>query len=243
MVALQLSSWHAYYGQAHILQGINLSVNEGAVVGLFGRNGAGKTTLLKSIMGLVPRVEGSIYLFEQPLEGLTTDQRARRGLAYMPQETRVFGELTVLENFRVAATAAHQPRSLEEVVAVMPELSALLPRLAGRLSGGQQQLASLARSLATNCRVLLMDEPTEGLMPRMVERIGEVIRKLANGGLQVLLVEQNIALGLAVCDTIYLIEKGRICASGTPAELRASNAFERFLGVGVGDTSGQCVAE
>lgn len=231
MDALRVSNLHAYYGKAHILQGIDIAVPEGAVIGLFGRNGAGKTTLLKAIMHLMPRIEGDVMLFERSLAGLPADARARAGIAYMSQEMRVFPELSVAENCRVAANAVASPLAMEEVVTIIPELKELLPRPAGRLSGGQQQLVALGRCLTMNCRMVLMDEPTEGLMPRLVQRIGQIIRLLAERSVAVLLVEQNVALGLSTCTGIYVLEKGRVAASGSPDEIVRDGLLERFLGV------------
>lgn len=231
MDALKVRNLHAYYDKAHILQGVDLTVPEGTVVGLFGRNGAGKTTLLKAIMHLMPHVEGDVQLFGRSLQSLPADARARAGIAYMSQELRVFPELSVEENCRVAANAVRSPTAMDDVLSVIPELKELLPRRAGRLSGGQQQLAALARCLTMNCRLILMDEPTEGLMPRLVQRIGEIIRSLSKRSVAVLLVEQNLALGLSTCSTIYIVEKGRIVANGTPQLLVQNGLLERYLGV------------
>jgi branched-chain amino acid transport system ATP-binding protein len=230
--ALKLSGLHAYYGKSHILQGIDLAIPRGDVVGLFGRNGAGKTTLLRSIMHLGPRVEGDIWLFGKELKGLSPDARAREGIAFMSQEMRVFPELTVEENCKVAANVVSAPRPLDEVVTVIPELKEHLRRPAGRLSGGQQQLVALARCLTMDSRMLMMDEPTEGLMPLLVNRIGEIIRMMAKEKLvTVLLIEQNVGLGLSSCKRIHFMEKGRILASATPDEVVRENMLERYLGV------------
>jgi ABC-type branched-subunit amino acid transport system ATPase component len=231
LAALSLTDLHAYYGKAHVLQGVSLTVEAGCVVGLFGRNGVGKTTLLQAAMGLGPRVVGAIVLAGEDFAGVSADQRARRGLGYMPQGVRVFRDLTVEENYRVAAYSVPKARELDEIVGMVPELKDLLARPAGRLSGGQQQLVSLMRSLATNCRFLMMDEPTEGLMPAMVERIAEVTRRLAAAGYGVLLVEQSLLLGEAVCDRIHLMEKGRIVHSGRFGELSSSGAIAETLGL------------
>jgi ABC-type branched-subunit amino acid transport system ATPase component len=231
LAALSLTDLHAYYGKAHILQGVSITVDAGSVVGLFGRNGVGKTTLLQAAMGLGPRVTGAVALDGRELSRTPADQRARCGLGYMPQGVRVFRDLTVEENYNVAAFAVPQARPLEEIVGMVPELKGLLARPAGRLSGGQQQLVSLMRSLATNCRFLMMDEPTEGLMPAMVERIAEVTRALASSGYGVLLVEQSLLLGEAVCDRIHLMEKGRIVHSGTFDQLSSSGAIAETLGL------------
>jgi ABC-type branched-subunit amino acid transport system ATPase component len=231
LAALSLTDLHAYYGKAHVLQGVSITVEAGRVVGLFGRNGVGKTTLLQSAMGLGPRVVGGIFLDGEDFSGVSADYRARSGLGYMPQGVRVFRDLTVQENYRVAAYSVPKARDLDEIVGMVPELKDLLSRPAGRLSGGQQQLVSLMRSLATNCRFLMMDEPTEGLMPAMVERIAEVTRRLASAGYGVLLVEQSLLLGEAVCDRLHLMEKGRIVHSGSFGELSASGAIAETLGL------------
>lgn len=231
MDALNVTNLHAYYGKAHILQGVDLAVPQGSVVGLLGRNGAGKTTLLKAVMRLVPRVEGAVALFERPLSNLSTDALARAGIAYMSQDMRVFPELSVEENCRVAANAVSKPRPMEEVLEILPELRDMLKRPAGRLSGGQQQIVALARSITMNCRVLLMDEPTEGLMPKLVERIGRLIRSLAEQAVSVLLVEQNVALSLASCNSLYVMEKGLIVGSGPVERVVQEGLLERHLGI------------
>jgi branched-chain amino acid transport system ATP-binding protein len=229
--ALKVANLHAYYGKAHIIQGVDLAIGRGQIVGIFGRNGAGKTTLLRSIMNLVPRVEGEITLFGRSLSSLGTDERARAGIAWMTQDMRVFPELSVAENCRVAASAVPSPTPIEDVLTVIPELRDHLHRPAGRLSGGQQQLVALARSLTLNCQVLMLDEPTEGLMPRLVTRIGEIIQSLAARSVSVLVVEQNVALGLAVCKDIYILEKGSIVARGSPETMVADRLLERFLSI------------
>ena len=234
MDALRVSNLHAYYGKAHILQGVDLVVPEGTVVALLGRNGAGKTTLLKAIMRLVTRTEGDVVLFGRSIARLASDARARAGIAYMSQDLRVFPELSVEENLRVAANAVAAPVPLTEVVKSIPELKELLSHAAGRLSGGQQQLVALGRSLTMNCRMVLMDEPTEGLMPLLVHRIGELIKLLAARSVAVLLVEQNVALGLSTANHVYVLEKGRMVADGAPHAIVQQGLLQRSLGVRVG---------
>jgi len=231
LVALELKHLHAFYGKAHILQGVDLALEPGAVVGVIGRNGAGKTTLLRAVMGLAPRVEGELELFGASLRSLPTDARARAGLALMSQDMRVFPELTVEENCRTAALTVRDPMPLGEVLGMIPELKEHWRRPAGRLSGGQQQLVAIARNLTVRCKVLMLDEPTEGLMPSIVTRIGEIVRALAARSVAVLLVEQNVELTLAVCTRLHILEKGRFVAQGTPKQIVSNGLLERYLGV------------
>jgi ABC-type branched-subunit amino acid transport system ATPase component len=224
---------HAYYGKAHVLQGVSLTVPAHKVTGVLGRNGAGKTTLLRSIMRLGPRVEGQVTILGGDTAGLSTDAIARLGVGFMPQGVRVFPRLTVRENILVAAHAVSAPRSLADVLEILPELAPLLSQLAGTLSGGQQQMVGIARSFIMRCRVLLMDEPTEGLMPRLVNHVGAIVRRLAEEGVAVVLVEQNVNLALATCDHIYIVEKGQIQFNGTREEIASGNLLERYLGVDV----------
>lgn len=233
MDPLRVHDLHAYYGKAHVLHGLDFFGPAGAVTGVLGRNGAGKTTLLKSIMGLGPRVEGRLEILGSDASSLSADAIARLGVAYMPQDVRVFPTLTVRDNIRVAAYAMGKPKPLDEVVATLPELRPLLGRTAGTLSGGQQQIVGIGRSLAMHCRVLLMDEPTEGLMPVLVERVGGIVRQLAEEGIAVVLVEQNVHLARQVCDRFYVLEKGRITAEGGRAELQDESKLDRYLGVDV----------
>jgi len=235
--ALAIDKLHGWYGKSHILQGVDLVIPAGHVVGLLGRNGAGKTTLLKAVLGQLPRIEGHVALLGQSLDGLPTDARARAGIAYMSQEHRVFPELSVAENIKVAAAAVENPRPLEEVLGLISEIRDHLHRPAGRLSGGQQQLVALARCMIMNVRMLMMDEPTEGVMPQLVERIGQIIRALARErSVTVLLVEQNIGLSLSACTTLRFLEKGRIVGGGTPAAVMADGSLERILGVRMRET-------
>ena len=233
MDPLRVHDLHAYYGKAHVLHGLDFVGPAGAVTGVLGRNGAGKTTLLKSIMRLGPRVEGRVEVVGSDASSLSADAIARLGVAYMPQDVRVFPTLTVRDNIRVAAYAMANPKPLDEVLAMLPELEPLLARTAGMLSGGQQQIVGVARSLAMHCRVLLMDEPTEGLMPVLVERVGGIIRRLAQEGIAVVLVEQNVHLARRVCDRFYVLEKGQITAEGGAADLRDEGKLDRYLGVDV----------
>jgi ABC-type branched-subunit amino acid transport system ATPase component len=230
--ALAIDGLNGWYGKSHILQGVDLTVPAGTVVGLLGRNGAGKTTLLKAVLGQLPRIEGHVALFGQTLDGQPADRRARAGIAYMSQEHRVFPDLSVADNIKVAAAAVSNPRPLDEVLGLIGEIRDHLRRPAGRLSGGQQQLVALARCMTMNVKMLMMDEPTEGVMPQLVDRIGEIIQALAHQrGVSVLLVEQNLGLSLSCCTTLRFLEKGRIVGGGTPDAVLADGSLERTLGV------------
>jgi branched-chain amino acid transport system ATP-binding protein len=189
--------------------------------------------LLKAIIGQLSKVEGRVSLHGEPLGELASDARARRGIAYMSQEHRVFPGLSVAENIKVAAASVADPRPLEEVLSLISEIRDHLDRPAGRLSGGQQQLVALARCMTMNVRMLMMDEPTEGVMPQLVDRIGEIITSLAKQrGVSVLLVEQNLKLSLDTCTFIFFLEKGRVAGCGTPADVTSDGSIERVLGVG-----------
>lgn len=234
MDALVISRLNGWYGKSHILQGVDLVVPAGEVIGLLGRNGAGKTTLLKAVLGQLSRIEGGVSLFGQPLNELSPDARARLGIAYMSQEHRVFPELSVAENIKVAASAVADPRPLDEVLSLIKEIRDHLYRPAGRLSGGQQQLVALARCMTMNARLLMMDEPTEGVMPQLVDRIGEIMKALAKErGVSILLVEQNLGLSLGVCAHVHFLEKGRIVGGGAPERVTVDGSLERVLGVGM----------
>lgn len=233
MEALRVRELNAYYGKAHVLHGIDFVATAGAVTGVLGRNGAGKTTLLKSIMRLGPRVDGRVEILGRKTASLSSDTIARLGVAYMPQNVRVFPNLSVRDNIRAAAAAMTNPRPLQQVVEVLPELEPLLDRAAGTLSGGQQQIVGIGRSVAMQCRLLMMDEPTEGLMPVLVHRVGSIIRQLAGNGVAIVLVEQNVHLARRVCDRFYVLEKGYVKAEGGCAELRDESNLERYLGVDV----------
>lgn len=234
MAVLELEDLHAYYGKSHILQGINLSLESGRVIGILGRNGAGKTTLLRAIMGLAPRVHGCVKLFGTSIDAMPTDARARAGLTLMSQDMRVFPELSVEENCRTAAWTVDDAMPFDEVISIIPELKEHIRRPAGRLSGGQQQLVAIARSLTVRCKVLMLDEPTEGLMPSIVDRVGEIVKALADKSVAVLLVEQNVELTLSTCTHLYFLEKGKLVADGTPSSVVSKGMLERYLGINGG---------
>ncbi|MCT8974251.1 ABC transporter ATP-binding protein [Microbaculum marinisediminis] len=237
MEALRATNLKAYYGKAQVLHGIDLVAQPGTVTAILGRNGAGKTTLLQSVMGLGPRIEGEVTILGEPARGLTTDAIARLGVAYMPQDVRGFPKLSVRENIQVAASTVRSPRPLSEILEVLPEIEPKLDSPAGTLSGGQQQLVGIARSLSMRCQLLLMDEPTEGLMPRLVSQIGVVLRQLASEGVAIVIVEQNIGLMLDIGDVVHIVEKGVIKWRGTPQDVVSAHVLDHYMGVSPAETS------
>lgn len=232
---LSVREIHTYYGLAHILQGVSLEVKEREIVALLGRNGAGKSTTLKSIVGLTPPRNGTVEFAGQRLVGMPTHRIARLGIGYVPEERRIFPELSVLENLKVALLA----HKLDDPAAALDGMFTMFPRLrervgqAGRsLSGGEQQMLALARALISNPRLLLIDEPTQGLAPNLVTSIASSLVRIKEQGLAVLLVEQNTRIALEVADRVYVIDQGVIQFEGTADELRANDAMQRqFLTV------------
>ena len=233
---LRLDGVHAYYGLSHVLQDVSLTVNAGEAVALLGRNGAGKTTTLKSIMGVVRARRGRITFQSTDITGLPPYRIVQMGLGYVPEERRIFPNLTVYENLKMARLAVDGGRRMDDyldrVLTLFPPLKARLRNKGRNLSGGEQQMLTMARCLGTEPRLVLIDEPTEGLMPAFVETIGETIVEIQRQGLAVLLVEQNTRLALAATQRVYLIEKGVIRHESTSAELRDDAETRlRYLGV------------
>jgi branched-chain amino acid transport system ATP-binding protein len=221
------------YGEVRVLHGVSLAVGHGEIVGLLGRNGAGKTTTLRAIMGSVRPRAGSIRLDDTELTGLPPHEIPKRGVAYVPQGRRLFPYLTVAENLRMGLLVrGGGAGTLEEVLALFPVLRERLRQRAGTLSGGEQQMLATARALCARPRILLLDEPTEGLMPALVQRLLETVRGLKARGVGVLLVEQRIDAALEVVDRVVLIETGQVRHEATPAAL-ASNpqVLLRYVGV------------
>jgi branched-chain amino acid transport system ATP-binding protein len=231
---LSLVGVHAYYGKSHVLHGVTLEVGHGEIAALLGRNGVGKTTTVRAVLNLVRARRGRVIVNGQDVHGWPTDAIARLGVGYVPQGPKIFPSLSVAENLRVAASAVAGSRTVTEILAEFPAIQEYLARRAGTLSGGQQQLVAIARSFAMNCRLLLLDEPTDGLMPKMVRELGELIPRLAAKGIGILLVEQNLDLALEVSHRIYVMERGQIRYEGSPELFRREAALvERYLGVGV----------
>ncbi|MEZ5657401.1 MAG: ABC transporter ATP-binding protein [Burkholderiaceae bacterium] len=230
---LSVSGIHTYYGRAHILADVSLSVTPGEVVVLLGRNGAGKTTTMKSIMGLVPLRAGRVEFAGQPIHGLAPFRIARLGLGYVPEDRRVFTSLTVRENLEIgrqAPRADATPWTWERISQLFPNLAGMPQRLGGRMSGGEQQMLTIARTLMGNPSCLLLDEPSEGVAPVIVDLMADAVRRLKQEGVGILLSEQNLHFAQSVGDRAYIIEKGRIRYQGTMAELAAHDEVrEQYL--------------
>ena len=233
---LSIEDVHTYYGEAHILQGVSIGVGEGEVVTLIGRNGAGKTTTLRSIMGIARPRRGAIRLGGEDLTRLPTHEIVRRGIAWVPEERRVLPNLTVLENLRLGVLGARgadgAAARLEEAFALFPRLRERIDHRGRQLSGGEQQMLAIARGLVARPRVMLVDEPTEGLAPLLVQSLTEILRRINGNGTTVLLVEQTLEVALALSNRLYVMDQGRIQFEGTPAALAADPTVQqRFLGV------------
>jgi branched-chain amino acid transport system ATP-binding protein len=232
---LSVRDLHAFYGRAHILQGVSLEAKAGEVVALLGRNGAGKSTAMKAIMGLVPPMRGEVRFAGARIDRLPPYRIARLGLGYVPEERRIFTELSVMENLEVGRQPARDGApswNADKLFALFPNLGRMRERPGGRMSGGEQQMLTIARTLMGNPRCVLLDEPSEGLAPIIVQEMASSIRALKREGLSVLLCEQNLRFCEAIADRAYIIEKGRIRFGGTMAELAANSALrEQYLSV------------
>ncbi len=223
---LEASGIHSFYGQAHILFDVSLNVRAGEVVVLLGSNGAGKSTTLKSIAGLVRPREGSVRFMGEAIERRQPFEIARRGLGYVPEERRIFTELTVLENLEVGrqpARASVPSWNFEKIGKLFPNLAEMPDRPGGRMSGGEQQMLTIARTLMGNPLCILLDEPSEGVAPVIVDQMAGAIAELKRQGVAVLLSEQNLLFAQEVGDRAYIIEKGRIRFQGSMDELRAND--------------------
>ena len=232
---LTLDGVHAHYGSAHVLHGVSLTVQSGQIVCLVGRNGAGKSTTLKSVMGIVPPTAGAVTFQGERIDGLAPHAIAARGLAWVPEDRRVFASLSVEENIRVAAQATRRSNagSVAEALGFFPDLVLRSRQRAGSLSGGQQQMLAIARALASRPALILLDEPTEGLSPGMVQSIRAGILESRNRGVAILLVEQNFRLALAVGDRFFVLSRGAVAYQGTrDGLLAAPDVIGEHLGIG-----------
>jgi branched-chain amino acid transport system ATP-binding protein len=209
---------HAFYGKSHILHGVSLEVNKGEIVTVLGRNGAGKTTTLRSLVGLTPPRTGSVTILGRDTTRWSPYQIARLGVGYVPEGRRIFGNLTVLENLLVPAERPG-PWNLERVFKLFPRLAERKSQLGRQLSGGEQEMLAIARPLLLNPALMLLDEPSQGLAPLIVQEVMGVVRSMREEGLSVLLVEQNVPLSLGVADRAYILDDGKVVYAGTCAAL------------------------
>jgi len=230
---LAVNGLNTYYGDSHILKDLNLTIRRGETVALLGRNGVGKTTTLKSIVGWVPPRSGSIQFMGQELVGREMMQIARAGVSLVPEERRIFTNLTVAENLKLAQVTAVRPGwSVQNVYQHFPRLLERAGNKGDEISGGEKQMLAIARALVQDTRLLLLDEPTEGLAPLIVREVESIIREIKGAGMTILLVEQNLYSALSVADRCYVIDQGSIRFEGSPDELRTNTAvLSRYLHV------------
>jgi branched-chain amino acid transport system ATP-binding protein len=234
---LRLEDVQTYYGKSHILHGVSLEVQPGEVVGLLGRNGVGKSTTLKTIAGIVRPAGGQVTFEGRPVGGLPPYRLAHLGIAWVPEDRRVFRLLTVLENLRTGlerpgVSEAQKSALLEKVYAYFPVLAERRSQAGGTLSGGEQQMLAIARAMMLEPKIILLDEPTEGLMPRMVSLIRDIVQRLRQDGVAILLVEQNVPLTLDATSRCYIMEKGAVQYHAPSVELKNNHAVIRqYLGV------------
>jgi branched-chain amino acid transport system ATP-binding protein len=230
---LRVDGIHTYYGLVHMLQDVSLSIDRGEVVALLGRNGAGKTTVLKSILGLVPPRAGRVVFKDVDITGLAPYLVARRGIAYVPAGRGIFSTLSAVENLEIVRRRGGSG-TVEEVFARFPRLAELRTRLGRHLSGGEQQMLAIGRAIMTNPSLMLLDEPSQGLAPLVLDTIVEMLRGLKSRGLAMLLVEQNVDTALALADRVVILDQGAKVFEGTAAQLAGDEQIAiRYLGVGV----------
>jgi len=230
--ALALDGVDALYGESHVLHGVSLQLGEGRVLALLGRNGAGKTTCMNTVIGFLRPRNGTVRVFGEPVQHLAPDVISRRGIGLVPQGRRVFPRLTVKENLVVAHQKRRGAWSLERVFELFPRLKERHAQDAGSLSGGEQQMLAIARALMGNPRVLLLDEPSEGLAPLIVAEVGRTIARLKSEGQSIVLVEQNIQLAFSLADDVAILNTGRVAFSGPVDQVRTNEALiTQHLGV------------
>jgi branched-chain amino acid transport system ATP-binding protein len=227
-MSLAVNNLHAYYGQSHILHGVDMNVNDGEIVSLLGRNGVGRSTTCKAIMGLVA-AQGTVRYRDRDIAGLRPDQVAHCGIGYVPEDRQIFPTLTVRQNLEMGLKQSKKfgRWNFDDVFRMFPNLAARQNVAAGVLSGGEQQMLTMCRTLMGDPDLILIDEPTEGLAPKLVEQVGELLAEIGRRGVAILLVEQKLAIALKICARLYVMGHGRIVFHGTPAELAANPAVRR----------------
>ncbi|ELZ40289.1 ABC transporter [Halorubrum californiense DSM 19288] len=236
MTILTVDDIDTYYGNSHVLHGVSLEIDEGEVVSLLGRNGAGKTTTMRSIVGASPPRSGSITYRGEEITGLSSDEINGLGISLVPEDRRVFPTLTVQENFRLAHNLASDPRPVEEMYELFPVLDDLRDSDGRNLSGGEQQMVSVARALVQSPDVLLLDEPTEGLAPVIVDDLKEIVQTVVDQNVTVLLTEQNVDFAFDLAERGYIMDTGEIVFDGTVEEIRdREDLLETYLSVGTAD--------
>jgi len=228
MKPLEAAGLHTFYGKSHILHGVRVEVNEGEIVTLLGRNGAGKTTTLRSIMGLTPAREGSVKIFGQEASRMPTFEITRLGIGYVPEGRKIFANLTVEENLKVPM-ARSGSWTIERVFQTFPRLAQRRTNKGRQLSGGEQEMLSIARALVLNPKLLLLDEPSQGLAPLIVKEVFRIIESMRAEGISVLLVEQNVRVSLAIADRAYVLDNGQIVYHGNAQELAADEVRVQAL--------------
>ena len=217
---LTIEALNAHYGASHILHGVDISLPEGTIAAVLGRNGVGKTTTVRAVMGLVPPTSGRVWLDGAEITGWTTHRIARAGVAYVPEGRQIFPDLTVIENIRVAERRPARIWPISRLFGLFPALRERGRNKGAQLSGGEQQMLAIARALVSDPKVLLLDEPSQGLAPLVVRELAEVIRRLSEDGVTTLLIEQNVKLAEAVANEINIMVKGRIVYTANPAQYR-----------------------
>jgi len=239
MSLLEVEDVHTYYGESHVLEGVSLNVEAGEVVALVGRNGVGKTTTLRTILGSVEPWSGAVRYQGEDVTGLGPVETARLGIGLVPEERRIFPGLTVTKNLEIASYGGLDTpnrRSLEWVFETFENLAERRRNRGSELSGGEQQMLAIARALVAGADLLMLDEPTEGLAPLIVERVQEVVEEVSDAGVTVLLVEQNVAVALELADRVYVLDHGQVVHESTPEALREDReTVERYLGVSFAD--------
>ena len=229
MKALEAENLHTFYGKSHILHGVGLAVDEGRIVALLGRNGAGKTTTLRTLMGLTPCRDGHVRVFGQDLTNRPAFAIARQGVGYVPEGRKIFPNLTVEENLRVPASRGGGHWTIARAYELFPRLAERRASKGRQLSGGEQEMLSIARALILNPRLLLLDEPSQGLAPLIVREVFRVIDRMRSEGMSVLLVEQNVRMSLEIADYAYVLDDGRVAHAGPAQELAQDEKRVRAL--------------